>query len=50
MKREWHLIKNLDIDIMKKGAKNFLELMIFPHIDLQVVMQQTQSKQLKSLQ
>ena len=24
MKREWHLIKNLDIDIMKKGAKKFL--------------------------
>ena len=50
MKREWHLIKNLDIGIMKKGAKKFLELMIFPHIDLQVVMPQTQSKQLKSLQ
>ena len=24
MKREWHLIKNLDISIMKKGAKKFL--------------------------
>ena len=24
MKREWHLIKNLDIGIMKKGAKQFL--------------------------
>lgn len=24
MKREWHLIKNLDIGIMKKGAKKFL--------------------------
>tara|TARA_B100000886_G_scaffold309229_1_gene243273 strand:- start:119 stop:481 length:363 start_codon:yes stop_codon:yes gene_type:complete len=24
MKREWHVIKNLDIAIMKKGAKKFL--------------------------
>ena len=43
--REWNIRNKLDINLMKKGAKNSLEHTIFPLLELQIVVQKIQSEQ-----
>ena len=40
--RGWHIIKKLDVSLMKKGAKNFWVLKIFLRLGLRIVMPKAQ--------